>query len=82
MLKISHLSVIIDPMVYIIYHKKYRSAIKNVAENISSCRSLSEVDDIATTRCSQTFKSYKPASFNPDDAIKQFKNNRMSESYE
>lgn len=71
LLKFSHLSVVLDPMVYIIYHKKYRNAVKKVAKNIFMCRGTSEVHMGDTDFVSrQAFNSYT--------AIEKFKRARLS----
>ena len=62
-------------MVYIVYHKKYRNAIKKVAENIFNCRGLSGIESDESHRGS-TYVSRQ--AFNADDSIEKFRRARLS----
>ena len=49
---IQHSTVIVDPLIYIIYHEKYRNAIKSCVQEMYDCMT-EKIDVLASTKSSE-----------------------------
>ena len=54
---IQHSSVIVDPLIYIIYHEKYRNTIKKYVQEMYGC--VTEKIDVLSTTTSAENKTTK-----------------------